>query len=112
MMMSPEQAAVRVRLIEEEWLKAIFTLDCGDLVVRGFRILASRYPNADGEHLELLPPTYEDESGRHHPVVFIPDKDLWRRLETRMIAEYRRAQAEAAQATEAKLPLEGNVETP
>jgi len=71
-------------------LKAIIGLDFGDFVVKGFRIQESQYENeaAGGRKLWLTPPSYGDRGGRYHPIFYIPDKDLWERLQAKIWEAY------------------------
>lgn len=88
-----EEISIKCKFIEEKKLKAIITLDFGDFVVRGFRISESEYENRQGEKLWLTPPSYLG-GGRYHPMFFMPDKELWQRLEEKIWDEYRRQSEE------------------
>lgn len=85
-----EKLQVRVKPIEHDQLKAILSLDFGDWVIKGFRVLKSRYENQRGEYLWLVPPAYEDKNGKYHPIFFVINKELWQSLEGRIWEEYHR----------------------
>ena len=79
---------VKIKFIEEKKLKAIITLNFEDFVVKGFRVMESDYENDKGKKLWLTPPSYRDSGGRYHPIFFMPDKELWKELETKIWDEY------------------------
>lgn len=80
---------IKVKIVEGK-LKAIASLDFGDFTIKGFRIQESQYPNkaAGDRKLWLTPPSYADRGGRYHPIFYIPDKDLWERLEAKIWEAY------------------------
>ena len=84
-----EEITVKAKIIEGQKLKAIIGLDFGDFVVRGFRILESEFDNLRGEKMWLTPPSYQG-GGRYHPIFYIPDKELWQKLEEKIWDEYKR----------------------
>lgn len=84
---------IKIRIVEEEKLKAIVGLDFGDFIIRGFRIQKSDYENARGEKLWLTPPAYNG-GGHWHPLFFMPDKELWAKLEDKILSEYQKKEKE------------------
>jgi|SRR3989344_2711559 len=88
--MDIEKIEIKIKVIEEKKLKAIITVNFGDFVVKGFRIAESEYLNERGEKLWLTPPVFRDGGGRYHPIFFIPDKELWKKLEKKIWDEYDR----------------------
>lgn len=83
-----EEIIIRVKILDQKKLKAIIGLDFGDFVVKGFRIMESQYENRRGDKLWLTPPSYIGAGTRHHPIFFMPNKELWEKLEDRMFIAY------------------------
>lgn len=79
------------KIIENQNLKTIISVNFGEFVIRGFRISESKYKNARGEKLWLTPPSYLDGNQDYHPMFFIPNKKLWKELEDKMFDEYHKA---------------------
>lgn len=84
---------VKIKIIEEEKLKAIIGLDFGDFVIKGFRIRQSEFENSRGDKLWLTPPAYNG-GGFYHPIFFVPDKELWAKLEDKIYSEYQKKKKE------------------
>lgn len=85
-----ENIIVKVKLTEGK-LKAIVGLDFGDMVLRGFRIQESQYQDDKGQNqLWVTPPAYQG-GGRYHPMVFFPDKELWERIQAKILEAYEKA---------------------
>ncbi len=89
-----DEISVKIKFTEKDKLKAIITLDFGNFVVKGFRVMGSEYENSRGEKLWLMPPSYRDGGGHYHPIFFMPDKELWQRLEEKIWDEYKKQQDE------------------
>jgi DNA-binding cell septation regulator SpoVG len=106
MSLNLDKLKVRVKPIEHEQLKAILSLDFGDWVIKGFRVLKSRYENQRGEMLWLVPPAYKDRNEKYHPIFFVTNKELWQALEERIWEEYHR-EMEAHYRKRFDLPEEG-----
>lgn len=83
-----DEIQVKVKVLEQKDLKAIIGIDFGDFSVKGFRVRESRQPNEAGENLWLTPPSYKDMSNRYHPIFYIPDINLWKQLEEKIMGEY------------------------
>lgn len=84
-----DEITVKIKFIEGKNLKAIITLDFGDFLVKGFRVLNSDYKNCEGDKLWLVPPSYQDSGGQYHPIFFCPDKEgVWQPLEKKVWDEY------------------------
>ena len=83
-----DKIGIKVKVIEEKKLKAIISLDFGDVSIKGFRISESEYANEQGDKLWLVPPSYRDGGGRYHPMFYMPDKNLWKCLEKKVFEEY------------------------
>lgn len=84
-----EKIVIKVKLTEGK-LKAIVALDFGDLVIRGYRIQESNYPNSKGDKLWITAPSYRGGGG-YHPMAFMPDKDLWERVQGKIWDSYYKA---------------------
>lgn len=69
--------------------KAIVSLDFGDFVIKGFRVQESKFDNNYGDRLWVTPPTYPT-AFKYHPIVYFPDKELWKELEVRIRDAFRR----------------------
>ena len=82
-----EEIIVRVKIIDQKKLKAIISLDFGDFIVKGFRVMDSEYENPKGDKLWLTPPSYVG-MGKYHPIFYMPNKDLWKHLEVKVWGEY------------------------
>lgn len=78
----------KVKFIEDKNLKAIITLNFGDFTIKGFRVQISQYSNDFGLNLWLVPPSYKDNAGRYHPIFFIEDKEIWKKLEQEIWKQY------------------------
>lgn len=83
-----EELKVAIKIIENQKMKAIIALDFGDFKVKGFRIRESEYENQRGEKLWLTPPSYVDSGGRYHPIFYTPNKELWQKIENKILDEY------------------------
>lgn len=82
------------KIVETEKLKAIVSIDFGDFKIKGFRISVSEYENERGEKLWTTPPSYRDGGGRYHPIFFLPNKELWKKIEGKLLDEYHKASEE------------------
>jgi len=82
-----EEITTKIKILDDKKTKAIIGLDFGEFVVRGFRIQESQYKNEKGDLLWLTPPSYLG-GGRYHPIFFVPDKELWKELESRIWKDY------------------------
>lgn len=83
-----EEIQVKIKFVEQQILKAIIGLDFGDFTIKGFRVMKSEYKNDYGEELWLTPPSYQGAGGHYHPIFFVPDKELWKKLEKKIWEEY------------------------
>lgn len=84
----PEEIIVKVKFVDQAKLKAIISLDFGDFTVKGFRVMQSEFKNDNGDELWLTPPSYLGGT-RWHPIFFVPDKELWKQLESKIWEEYK-----------------------
>lgn len=84
-----EEIEIKVKILDEKKTKAIIGLDFGDFVIKGFRIMESQFENRDGDKLWLTPPSYAS-AFKHHPIFFMPDKELWKQLENKMYLAYKK----------------------
>ncbi len=89
-----EEIGIKIKITDQKQVKAIISLDFGDFVVKGFRIMESQFENKNGDKLWLTPPSYAGAGGRHHPIFFMPDKELWSKLETKMFSAYEKESRE------------------
>ena len=84
-----QEIQIKIKFVEQEKLKAIISLDFGDFIIKGFRVMKSEYKNDYGDELWLTPPSYQGAGGRYHPIFFMPNKELWKQLEKKVWEEYR-----------------------
>lgn len=58
------------------------------LVLKGFRVMESSYPNWRGEHISVMPPMIY--RGKKEPLItfFIEDKQLWYKFAGKIIEKY------------------------
>jgi DNA-binding cell septation regulator SpoVG len=84
-----DEIQVKIKYLDDKKLKAIITLDFGDFLVKGFRVMESQYDNMSGDKLWLTPPTFLRD-GKYHPTFFMPNKDLWVSLEKKIWEEYKK----------------------
>lgn len=81
---------IRIKIkITDGKQKAIVALDFGDFVVKGFRVLESKFDNEYGDRLWITPPTYPTAFKRH-PIIYFPDKPTWKELEIRIREAFKR----------------------
>ncbi len=85
-----DEIKVKIKITEEKKLKAIISLDFGDFLVKGFRAMESDYENDYGDKLWLTPPSYRDGGGKYHPIFFIENKELWKKVEEKIWSEYKK----------------------
>jgi len=50
--------------------------------------MESQFESIGKDKLWLTPPSYRDMGGRYHPIYFMPDKELWEKLEVKIYEEY------------------------
>ena len=98
MQIDTKEIQVKIVLCQEKDLKAIISLNFGDFVIRGFRLRVSKFKSlAENENqqegLWLTPPTYQSK-GRYHPIFYVPDVDLWKKIEKKVLREYHKASTE------------------
>lgn len=79
------------KIVETEKLKAIVSIDFGDFKIKGYRILPSPNKNERGENLWVTPPCYKDGGGRYHPIIFLPNKKLWKKIESNLLDGFHKA---------------------
>ena len=89
MTINKDQIKVKIKFIEAQKLKASIGLNFDDFVIKGFRVSESEFENDRGEKLWLTPPSYRDSGGRYHPIFFMPNKELWKELESFIWDEYK-----------------------
>ena len=82
------------KIVEMDKLKAIVSIDFGDFKIKGFRVNTSDYENERGEKIWITPPSYRDGAGRYHPIFFLPNKELWKKIESKLLDEYHKASTE------------------
>lgn len=83
-----DEIIVKVKIVDEGKLKAIISLEFGDFLVKGFRIRSSEFTDTRGDKLWLMPPSYQG-GFKWHPIFFVPDKELWAKLENKIMSEYK-----------------------
>jgi DNA-binding cell septation regulator SpoVG len=83
-----DEIRVECKILETPKMKAIIAVDFGDFLVKGFRVLPSEHTNDRGDNLWLVPPSYRDAGGRYHPIFFMPEKDIWKKMENVVWDEY------------------------
>lgn len=83
-----DEIGIKIKITDGKQ-KAIVALDFGDFVVKGFRVQESKFENEHGDLLWITPPTYRSPF-KHHPIVYFPDKELWKNLECRIREAYKR----------------------
>lgn len=94
MNINKDEIVVKIKFTEGKIIKAIISLDFQSFVVKGFRVMESKFENIKGEKLWLTPPSYKDSGGRYHPIFFLPDKELWKEIELKIWDEYEKQQTE------------------
>lgn len=82
------------KIVEMDKLKAIVSIDFGDFKIKGFRVNTSDYENERGEKIWITPPSYRDGGGRYHPIFFTSNKELWKKIESKLLDEYHKASTE------------------
>lgn len=87
MKINVDEIKLQIKILEDRKTKAIIALDFGEFVVRGYRITESKYENANGERLWLVPPSYPG-GGKYHPIAYFTDKNLWLEVEKRIWKEF------------------------
>lgn len=87
MEIDPEAVKFRVRIMEDPKTKALVTIDFGELVIKGYRIMVSSFTGEHGENLWVVPPAYNSKAG-WKPIVHIVRKDKWKDIETRIVRQY------------------------
>lgn len=85
---------ISVKIVENQKLKAIVTIDFKDLVIKGFRVFDSEHENDHGYNLWVTPPSYQSGGGKYHPIFFMEDKELWKQVEKKICQEYEKASDE------------------
>ena len=85
-----EEVKVKFKILDQKKLKAIASLDFGDCIIKGFRIMDSDFPNMNGDKLWLTPPSYQGAEGKYHPIFFMENKDRWKKLEEKIWNEYKK----------------------
>lgn len=84
------EISLKIKILDDKKTKAIITLDFGDFIVKGFRIQESQFQNYKNDNIWLTPPSYPG-SGRYHPIFFMPNKELWKELEIKILEDYYKA---------------------
>jgi DNA-binding cell septation regulator SpoVG len=85
-----DDITIKIKIIDEVALKAIVSLNFGDFVVKGFRVQKSKFDDEKGAPKPwITPPVYRAGNGTYHPIFYIPDKDLWSQLQSKIEHEYR-----------------------
>lgn len=83
---------IRFKIIENQKLKAIASLDLGWAIIKGFRLNFSNFKNEKGEDdLWVIPPSYSDGGNKWHPIFYMTNKLDWKELEARIKIEYSKA---------------------
>ena len=93
------------KIVEMDKLKAIVSIDFGDFKIKGFRVNTSDYKNKRGENLWITPPSYRDGGGKYHPIFYTSNKELWEKIESKLLDEYDKASKEYYKK---RLDLDGN----
>lgn len=90
-----EEIIIKIKVTDQQKLKAIAGLDFGDFVIKGFRIMLSDYKDPKGNDLLwVTPPSYQDGGKRYHPIFFLPNKEIWGQLERKILDEYSKQEKE------------------
>lgn len=86
---------ISFKIIENQKVKAIASLDFGWAIIKGFRLNCSNFKSKEGEdELWVIPPSYQDSGSKWHPIFFMPDKLAWEELQTKIREEYAKATEE------------------
>lgn len=65
------------------------------LILKGFRIMRSDYLNRKGDHINVVPPFIKGRGrGDLYQTFYIEDKDLWYKLEDKIIEKYHQVKKE------------------
>lgn len=93
-----------VKLVEDEKLKAIITLKFNKMVIKGFRVLVSKYEN----NFWVVPPSYWNNKSRtYHPMFYIEDKEIWGKIQNMILERFDEVVANGKQInTDEEIPIE------
>lgn len=70
-------------------LLAFVRLKMPPLVLKGFRIMESNYPNWRNEYISVMPPMIKgNQKGDFTMIFYIEDKELWEKLAGKIIDKY------------------------
>lgn len=89
-----DEISIKIKLSDKDKLKAIATVDFGDITAKGFRLSVSEHKseNLDGEKLYLQPPA--TRIGNYwHKTVWLNDKEKWKVLERKIFDKYKEERA-------------------
>lgn len=67
---------------------AIVEIHMSPVIFKGFRVMKSDYKNRKNEYVNVLPPCLPKGSGDTYKLFFIEDKDLWFKLEDKILEKY------------------------
>lgn len=79
---------VRFKLVEKKDIKAIFSLNFGDLSIKGFRIQNSKFEDPITRSLWIVPPVYFDQNKKAHPIAYFSSKEKWEALQKHIMKKY------------------------
>jgi len=85
-----ENIKIEIKLTNDEKMKAMVSLDFGDFKVKGFRVMTSKFENERGDELWVVPPSYIGKDKKYHPMFFAENKVYWKKLEQKIIEEFRK----------------------
>ena len=70
-------------------LLAFMRIKMPPLVIKGFRLMESNFPNWRGEYISVMPPMITGKERSDKTIVFfIEDKELWQKLAGKIIEKY------------------------
>lgn len=79
---------IRFKLVEKKDIKAIFSLNFGDLSIKGFRIQTSKFQDPITRSLWIVPPVYFDQNKKAHPIAYFSSKEKWEALQKHIMEKY------------------------
>jgi DNA-binding cell septation regulator SpoVG len=74
--------------------RGIATIKFGDISISGFRILENDEEHKGTTLFWVAPPAYKTRNGKFQSIFWLKNKELWQKLQEKIIEEYNRVLAE------------------
>ena len=85
-----DEAKIKIWIVENPtgMERGIATVKFGQMTISGFRILENDEAHKSAAPFWVAPPAYRTRKGKFQQIFWITDKELWQKLQTKLLEAY------------------------